>query len=809
MNIQDIGGKAANLEALRSIVRVKPFVTIPVTEVNEILKTGTISSAVLDSLVGLPCDRRYAVRSSAVGEDSNDYSWAGQFKTTLNVVWDNICSEVVTCAQSLNSDAIRSYAENNGIQAGGLAIIVQEMVDAECAGVLFTKNPVGSAGEIVIEAIEGNAERLVSGLTEPARYYLQQDGTVTREEAPNDFSLTRPQLQELFAHATTIRGHFGSEQDIEWAFDRDGTLYINQSRPITGLEDVFDNAAMAAGNVLIHLSREKDRLVELGCGLSPDVLSNQNIAEILTPHPTQMAHGLFCHLFAHGDGAIKLGRNTMGYEIAGELDAGFQTLVAGKPMMSVIHDAFTYRIQGIPLEDYCVMVNEYLARIRSDESLANYPEICLYDQDPSLERLVELFGEDKGRTYRTCYENFFKKIRLEESCAARECLETFVPKWNELIDMLQPPTTLSLAEAVARYEEMCWHLRIWACTMFVRVNRLCFFAVARVRNALVTTLGEERGAEYLNTVLAVTTQESPNYRFSASLARARNGLAPIEETIQEFGHLGEHELEISTPRYSEQVHVLETLASKATSPEQAMIENGHKARVAMSELSVAFQHHWPDLQRDIDVARTYSFLREVVKFNFLKGYGILRRLSLSIEQSLGWRADLIFHLDPTEVFRLVDDHAKLHDKALLAAQEWSTNRSIDVPSVVFADKLGSIGRATVTEGSSLRGIGVTNHVFEGECVVLTSLLDSDALTLLKPGSVLVTVTTDPAWAPVIAALGRNGAVVTEIGGLMAHTATCVREQHIAAVLNVAGATKTLKTGMRVRVDGPAGMVTIL
>ena len=813
MPISTVGGKAARLEMLESIVRVKPFIKIDAREVSFAVRTRRMTGSARRRLARLPAYKLYAVRSSAEGEDSSSNAWAGQFKTVLNVPHAELEKAIIECGDAVNSENVAAYAATHKVKIGKLEIMVQEMVDAEYAGVLFTRNPVGSEDHMVIEAVRGNAEKLVSGHVEPTRYYVDaKTRAVVKVEIANGVALSEYQINELLDAATTVRGIFREEQDIEWAFEKmTGYLFINQARPITRLEEVLDDAAMAAGNLRAHLVLESARLSDLGCMLGSDVLSNQNIAELLTSHPTKMAHGLFCHLFARGEGAIKTGRNAMGYEIGEELEEGFQLLVAGKPMMSVIHDAFTYRIRGIPLPDYCRIVNGYLKRIASDESLANYPEVALYDQDPSREFLGGLFGPEKGAYYHTTYDLFFERLRILERSTEECCLGEFLPRWQQTIDELSLPNMpMDKIDIIAEaFKGWCERLRTDACPMFVTVARLGFFAFARVRAKLQLRFGKELGEQYLNTLLAVLPPESPNYRFSAVLVGVRNGLASIEEAVAEFGHLGEHELEISTPRYSEQPDLLQMLASKATSPTDLATENARKATEVEVALEAIMDGEWEELKYDINVARRYLMLREVVKFNYLKGYAIVRRLALGLERALGWESGLIFHLDPIDVFRLPYKGAELHDIAILARDEWNANRSIHVPSVIYADKLEVIGRAVSTGGTTLHGVGVTSKVHEGECVVVTSLSETSLLALLGPGSILVTENTDPGWAPVIAVLGERGGLVTEIGGLLAHTAICAREQGISAVLNVPNATTILKTGMRVRVDGRAGVVEIL
>jgi phosphohistidine swiveling domain-containing protein len=811
MNTPAIRGKAARLRSLRPIVRVKPFIEIPVEAVNSIIALQGLTSEVRERTDALRRDIAYAVRSAAIGEDSSDHAWAGQFTTVLDVRHERFEEAILTCCKALHGETVKAYSAAHSVSVAGLELMVQEMVDADCAGVLFTTNPVGSEGHMVIEAIRGNAEKLVGGTAEPSRYYLDPiTGEVVREEIANDFCLSAMQLRELFDTAILVRSHFGEEQDIEWAFERGtGDLYINQSRDITTLENVLDDAAIASGVLNVHLLNERQRLTKLGCDLEPDVLSNQNIAELLTSSPTRMAYGLFCYLFAHGEGAIKTGRNEMGYEIGDELNAGFQLLVAGKPMMSVAHDAFTYRVCGIPLSDYCRIVNGYLARIRSDETLANYPEVGLYDQDPSLEYLVRLFGESTGRRYRSAYDSFFERIRALEDAMAGKAVSDFEHEWEATIRSFKDSMPQTLEESVGRYKEMCDLLRTGPCRLFVKVARLGFFAYARARSTLIQQYGEKAGEYYLNALTTgVQAIRSPNHQFTHELFRLRIGSTNVESVAQQFGHLAEHELEIAMPRYREQPGLLVLLASKIDTSRPNTDGAGDRDEL-QETLRSEMGTRWEKLRRDLRIARGFLLDREVVKFNYLKGYEILRSLAVSIERMLGWERDLIFHLDPTQVFRLPHAADELHDIAILARNQRTEHRPTNVPAVLFTDRLNEIGRPVQTGDRILRGIGVTNQICEGDCVVVNCLTDLVALSQLKPGSVLVTENTDPAWAPVIATVGKRGGLITEVGGMLAHTAICARELGTAAVLNIPNVTRILKTGMRVRVDGPRGLVEIL
>lgn len=810
-----IGGKALRLtQMMDSGFPVKPFVILSVSEIDAIRQIKSVAAALLGRVKSLNVRSGFAVRSSAVGEDGI-LSWAGQFKSILFVQIEQVEDAILECVDALDSDSVKAYEVAHGTKIGGLALVVQEMVDAQIAGVLFTKDPVEKQKEVmVIEAINGTAEQLVSGRQEPVRYYVSEKSfQIIHQEGSASVYLSLAQIEELVTQAARLRDLFGAEQDIEWAIDSQGKIFINQSRSIT-VQYVLTTDALKDKKIsdLAHsLGSEQNRLASLGLVIEGDVLSDQNIAELITPHPCRMAFGLFTLLFAHGNGAVRQGRNSMGYDIGPELDEGFFRLVMGQPRCSVVHDALTYRVQGIPLADYSRIVMHYLGRIKKDPQLGNYPEVVLYDQDPSQTFLADLFGNDKAVQYRRAYEMFFARMRGFENTLDTHVRHQFFPFWRNM--MCQLSETLiyhdDIEGLVGLYHKVTELLRTEACRTFVLSARLGFFAFARLRNRLAHHFSQESD-QYLNVLTSgIPVESNPNLSLSIRLFQFRHGHASLEQVIKEFGHLALHELEISVPRYRDRSNLFEQLADRIKDdPLASLAESASAAEDLRSRLICEIGgEQSATLNRDIGLARTFLALREVVKFEYLKGYDLLRQIAVRISRKLGWDDNLIFHLDPREIVTL--DQKPMGEMARERRKEHRDLSSIYVPPIIFSNDLSQIGNLPAVEGKILRGIGVTNAIAEGEIVVVHDLNEEAVFTHLRPGSVLVTVTTDPAWSPVLSVIGKSGGLITEIGGLLAHGAIYAREIGFAAVLNVPGATSILKTGMRVRVVGPKGYVEIL
>src|SRR5690606_18320802 len=211
-----------------------------------------------NAVVGVPV----AVRSSATAEDLPHASFAGQQDTYLNVTGAQAVLDAVRrCWASLWTDRAVAYREANGVDHAGvsLAVVVQEMVDARMAGVMFTANPVtGTRHEAVIDAAPGLGEAVVSGAVNPDRFVagtrtgeirerqagdkrlliraLPGGGTERLDLSPQDgLCLTDDQVRELAALGAKVEDHYGAPQDTEWAIDTHGRLWLTQSRPITTL----------------------------------------------------------------------------------------------------------------------------------------------------------------------------------------------------------------------------------------------------------------------------------------------------------------------------------------------------------------------------------------------------------------------------------------------------------------------------------------------------------------------------------------------------------------------------------------------
>lgn len=217
------GGKAANLSRLLTAgLPVPPGFAVGIRAFSD----GKLTPSAVGELKNLIDESKiYAVRSSATSEDAEDASWAGQFETFLSVTNKDVLSAIEKCHDS-TKDRAKSYAKEMGEQSKNfnIAVVVQEMLDPQYAGVLFTRNPVSGANELVIEYVKGIGEKLVSGKADPERL-------VVNKNVDNQVPFN---LGKLVEYAKSAEKTFGAPQDIEWASAGE-KIWLLQSRPITTL----------------------------------------------------------------------------------------------------------------------------------------------------------------------------------------------------------------------------------------------------------------------------------------------------------------------------------------------------------------------------------------------------------------------------------------------------------------------------------------------------------------------------------------------------------------------------------------------
>lgn len=229
-----VGGKGASLgEMVKAGIPVPPGFIITTDGFQKDVGEETLES--FDQLNA----ERVAVRSSAIAEDSSKASWAGQLETYLNVSRKDLIQRVKDCWNSIKTERALVYAGGQNLSDDQLlvAVVVQKMVDSQAAGVMFTVNPVSKdRNEIMIESVLGLGESIVQGLVTPDNFIIDKESLEVKSkdlQKDNEQSITDENIKKLVELGKSIEDHYRSPQDIEWAIDKQGEIWILQSRPIT------------------------------------------------------------------------------------------------------------------------------------------------------------------------------------------------------------------------------------------------------------------------------------------------------------------------------------------------------------------------------------------------------------------------------------------------------------------------------------------------------------------------------------------------------------------------------------------------
>ena len=749
-----------------------------------------------------------AVRSSATAEDLPGASFAGQQDTFLNVEGDDaLLLAIARCWASLWNERAVAYRRANTIDDRGvqLAVVIQRMVDAAAAGVLFTADPLtGRRRRAAIDAIAALGEQLVSGAVDPDHYVVD---TATREVLERRAIaaqpvLSEPELLDLAALGDRVEAHFGAPQDIEFALDQSRKLWLVQSRAITTLYPLPETAPAQS---------------DLRVYFSANVF--QGYFEPLTPMGIQFFRLLgtsVWHMFGARIDAPRAGPSAL-------VEAGMRLFVDLTP---VIRDAFgrmvLVSIMGVGEARSSVV----LARLATDARLS----LGERSRGRTVRRIISAVARagilrNALRVLRSPHATRarFKRemdcaaaIRLPPHADATARLDAFerlllvapLQVLPRLLGIMAPAMlTLGLAtrllRGIARPDELQTLTRSAPDNPTTEMDLALWSLSARVR-------GDARSC-------AALLESSPadlaeQYRAGSLPPPLQSGVA---EFLRVYGFRSIGEIDIGVPRWSEDpTHILGALANyvrlgdNVLAPD-AQFAKGERDAEAMLRSLLSRVHGPRRLLLALVLRRMRIMIgsREAPKFHIIRLLATpARELIKPVGAELAARGSLadpddIFFLTLPEARRAVsgDDVRELvSERRRIFAREHARRR---IPRVMLSDGTDAEAALVSTEGGGLRGSPASPGVSTGIARVILSPQGAR----LEPGEILVAPSTDPGWTPLFL---TAGGLVMEMGGMMSHGAVVAREYGIPAVVGVTGATEQIRTGQGVTVDGSAGTVVL-
>ncbi len=776
--------------------------------VEEISIPDDVAGAIAHAVSGLGGQAAYAVRSSATAEDLPTASFAGQQDSYLNVVGPEILAHVSRCFASLFTERAVIYRLRNGFddRKVQMAVVVQRMVFPQAAGLLFTADPVTSDRTVVsIEASFGLGEALVAGLVNPDVYRVRGDAVVaktvgqkrlaihalpdggTEERAVaadrrDEPALTDAQVIRLARLGRRIEEHFGRPQDIEWCL-ADGEFQIVQSRPITTLfpipatDDQDNHVYISVG----HQQMMTDAMKPLGL----------SVWQLTTRRPMAEAGG---RLFV--DVTPMLASPT-----------SREALVTGMGRSDpLIADALR-----------TVLDRGDFIPVKPDEDQAEMPvgsEPATIETDPAI--VSELVERSQAS---------IAALRRDiGSKSGPELFDFILADLPELRRTLFDPRGL---QVILAGMQASWRLTEQLETWLGERN-----AVDVLTQSVPGNVTSEMGLALLDVadvirpypdVVAFLEQVWDEHFLDAlpALAGGREATGAIDAFLGQYGMRCVGEIDITRPRWSERpTSLLPVLLGNVRNFEpgagRRLFEEGLRKARAKEQDVLARLRALPDgelkaaeAKRLIDRIRTFSGYREYPKYGMVSRYFAYKQALLAEADRLvhagvlGDREDMFF-LTFTEFQAVV--RANLADDELIRQRKeaFRSYQALTPPRVLTSDGEAVTGtyRRDDLPAGALTGLPVSAGTVEGRARVILDLADAD----LVAGDILVTAYTDPSWTPAFVTISG---LVTEVGGLMTHGAVIAREYGLPAVVGVQQATRTIRDGQRIRVNGTDGFVEIL
>ncbi len=750
-----------------------------------------------------------AVRSSATFEDSAAASFAGQQETILGVEGEvALADAIVRCWRSLHSERAVAYrsAQHVDESQAAMAVVVQQLIDSEISGVLFTCDPLDTTGQrMLVESAFGLGEAIVSGRVMPDRFHLdrassriveqeihEQSLMITRNgaiEIPLDQrsmpSLVDSELTELAALGRRIEEYFGEPRDVEWAYAR-GKFWILQARPITA----------ATALELEQVRREEVAVLQARAEPRGTVWAKYNLAEVL-PHPTPMTWAVVRH-FMSGKGGYGQMYRDLGFDPDPKLDdEGFFDLICGQPYVNLSREPLLY-FRDFPY-------GHEFAAIKANPATAMYPT-------PAVDR-SRMTGKFWLRLPAIMFHMLRNGARMKRLLATeadrlrREVFPAFVQEAQAA--RLEDLTEYSPQQLVDRFHAWRQRTLVDFARHALRPSLLAAVAMAQLeqglissRRSVMTTADAHVGADKAKELAReLMTGVHPEADCDLAQAVAQLGQRAISpgEFLAKFGHRGPGEMELSAPRWAETPERLPAAGAASTrnkslaaATEDSTSQLWDNAGILSSVRSA--------LQHPFRLARDYLGLRESAKHHLLRGYAVIRETLLELDRRFDLRGGIFFLL-PEELPNLLSG-ADLRPRILQRQKRRKLALSLPVPDVLFSDDLQAIGRPVPISGASeLKGTPVSAGVCEGAALVVTE----PTLAAAEDGFILVCPSTDPAWVPLF--LKARG-LVMETGGVLSHGAIVARELALPAVAGVSQACQRLRTGQKVRVDGSTGIVHV-
>ena len=716
---------------------------------------------------------RVAVRSSATAEDLEDASFAGQQETYLNVTGlQDLTEKVKMCYASLWGDRACSYRKRAGYdtQDVALAVVIQEMIESEAAGVMFTADPAGDPENIHINASYGLGEAVVSGIVSPDEYLCDRNGSVLRErigskeeeiryregvggtekvavseERRKQKVLDNDLVKALVREGLRIEEHYGQPMDIEWAV-KDNVIYILQARSITTLakEKKVYTQEDFAGYPKVKPARGATREAVL-FNMEKNPMPYYPLDHDFGGYVGEQKNILFTEIGITFPGGMNpIDRDGVSYPASGKMKLNKNILAVPKMLRRVNN-----------IENNMTCAQQSLKECRTEyerESEKEYKDAK--EIGKALRRMHDLIG-------RTAYDRFLYALfpNALESKKVTAVLKKVDPQRNAY-DILE-----GLGYVTADMNREMKQLCEWIASDAAMTE-----CVMQKDYRTISERYPELGKKFTEFLKKYGSKSDFNcYCFAAETWRENpdrfvNTLRPM---LKDGGRSVATKEEGET-RYRE---LMQRVQQKL--PEKK----------------------FADFKRRVKGLRFYHYIREASQYLWESEFAYCRKLLRDLSAVCGIAYGDLLYLFAEELYDACENGFG-KAKELIAARKEKRPFAEAYWDKCMKDTLAG-------EDDTIRGVGASNGQAKGRVCIVRS---PEEFYKLEKGDILVCTYTDPEWTPLFA---LAGGVVVDTGGTLSHAAIVAREYGIPAVLATGDATQKLKDGDMVIVNAGEGSVTVL
>jgi pyruvate,water dikinase len=762
-------------------------------------------------------EHAYAVRSSATAEDLPHASFAGQQDTYLNIIGKNeILRHISKCWASLFTDRAVIYRIQNGFDHSQvyLSVVVQRMVFPQASGILFTADPITSNRKVLsIDASFGLGEALVTGLVSADCYKVKENkivdkmiatkklaiygrkegGTETQEIDPDQQktqTLTDQQILQLARLGRQIEAYFGCPQDIEWCV-ADDTFYIVQSRPITTLypvpeaDDQENHVYVSIG----HVQMMTEPILPLG----------MSILQLHHDQPLRPAGG---RLFMDQTRILASPVNRKNFLNSMEQS---DPLMKDALMTIVEREGF---IKSVPESDEISnlrKINEGMSWDFLKQNIQKDPAIVhdlIKSSQTTIEELKQNIQTKSGlevfdfilEGHQQLKKDLFHPQSMDTIMIGMNASSWINQKMQEWLGEKNVADTLSLSVPNNITSEMGLALMDVA-------------DVIRPYPDVIHYLQHVKDDNFLDELVMVEGGKEVK--------------AAIQAYLDKYGMRCPGEIDITKTRWSEKPTILipmilSNIKNFEPGASKRKFEHGRQEALKKEQELLDRLQQLPDgkqkasmTKQVIRLVRDFIGYREYPKYSMINRYFVFKQALMKeaeqlVDANVIREKEDVYFLSLDEFREAVRTKKLDYEVISKRKDEYKLYENLTPPRVITSDGeiiAGKFRRENLP-AEAIVGLPVSTGVIEGRARVILKMDDAN----LEDGDILVTTFTDPSWTPLFVSIKG---LVTEVGGLMTHGAVIAREYGLPAVVGVENATKLIKDGQRIRVNGTDGYIEIL